>query len=68
MAGTIDYHRGRSRRHSGEAMKNRAPKLSEEQYACNFADIQRPLTAEQAMVESARCLFCFEAPCITACP
>ncbi len=49
-------------------MKNRAPKLSEEQYACNFADIQRPLTAEQAMVESARCLFCFEAPCITACP
>ena len=49
-------------------MKNHAPKLSPEQYACNFADIQRPLTSEQATVESMRCLFCFEAPCITACP
>jgi glutamate synthase (NADPH/NADH) small chain len=49
-------------------MKNPAPKLTAEQYACNFADIQGPLTSEQAMIESARCLFCFEAPCITACP
>ena len=49
-------------------MKNHAPKLRPEQYACNFADIQGAFTPDQAMVESARCLFCFEAPCITACP
>lgn len=49
-------------------MKNRAPQLSGEQYARNFAEIQAPLTREQAQVEAARCLFCFEAPCITACP
>ncbi len=49
-------------------MKHRAPKLTNEQYNCNFADIQGALTTEQAFVESARCLFCFEAPCITACP
>ena len=33
-------------------MKNRAPQLSEEQYASNFADIQNPLSGEQAAVES----------------
>ena len=49
-------------------MKNRAPGLTDAQYACNFADIQKPLTAAQAGIESSRCLFCFEAPCITACP
>jgi dihydropyrimidine dehydrogenase (NAD+) subunit PreT len=49
-------------------MKNRAPRLTDVQYACNFADIQKPLTSAQAFVESSRCLFCFEAPCITACP
>ena len=26
------------------------------------------LTPDQAAFESSRCLFCFEAPCITACP
>src|SRR5262245_24787069 len=61
----------RSRRpgRSREAlMKNRAPRLTDTQYTCNFADIQKPLTSAQAFVESSRCLFCFEAPCITACP
>jgi glutamate synthase (NADPH/NADH) small chain len=49
-------------------MRNPAPRLGPAQYACNFADIQKPFTAAQAAVEAARCLFCFEAPCITACP
>lgn len=49
-------------------MGNSAPRLTPEQYACNFADLHPPLTAEQAAFESSRCLFCFEAPCITACP
>jgi dihydropyrimidine dehydrogenase (NAD+) subunit PreT len=43
-------------------------RLKPEQYACNFADLHPALTLEQAAFESSRCLFCFEAPCITACP
>ena len=50
------------------AQQNPAPKLTPEQYACNFAELHPPLTGEQAAFEAARCLFCFEAPCITACP
>jgi glutamate synthase (NADPH/NADH) small chain len=50
------------------AMQNPAPRLPAEQYSCNFADLHPPLTATQAAFEASRCLFCFEAPCITACP
>ena len=49
-------------------LKNLAPRLPDAQYACNFADLHPPLTPDQAAFESSRCLFCFEAPCITACP
>lgn len=49
-------------------MDNPAPKLTPEQYSCNFADLHPPLTTDQAAFEASRCLFCFEAPCITACP
>jgi len=49
-------------------LDNPAPKLTPEQYSCNFADLHPPLTADQAAFEASRCLFCFEAPCITACP
>jgi glutamate synthase (NADPH/NADH) small chain len=45
-----------------------APKLSPEKYEQNFADITPPLNARQAAIESARCLYCFDAPCIQACP
>jgi dihydropyrimidine dehydrogenase (NAD+) subunit PreT len=34
----------------------------------NFADLHPPLTAHQAAVEAARCLFCDDAPCTEACP
>jgi len=33
-----------------------------------FADYKPALTAAQAVVEANRCLFCLDAPCITACP
>ncbi len=45
-----------------------APKLTAEQYEANFADINPPLTAGQAREETARCLFCYDAPCTAACP
>ncbi len=34
----------------------------------NFSDLHPPLTELQAQAESARCLFCHDAPCIEACP
>ncbi len=33
-----------------------------------FADIPAPLSSDQARVEAARCLYCFDAPCTRACP
>jgi len=34
----------------------------------NFADAHPPLTRHQALVESDRCYFCHDAPCVKACP
>ena len=31
-------------------------------------DLHPPLTAHEASVESDRCYFCYDAPCVTACP
>lgn len=31
-------------------------------------DLHRPLNAHEASVESDRCYFCYDAPCVTACP
>src|ERR1700719_338041 len=45
-----------------------APPLSAEQYEKNFAELVPPMTPSQAAIESARCLYCFDAPCIGACP
>jgi len=38
------------------------------EYAANFKDIHPPLTSPQALIESERCYFCFDAPCQSACP
>jgi dihydropyrimidine dehydrogenase (NAD+) subunit PreT len=43
-------------------------RLSKAEYAANFADLHPPLNAHEALVESDRCLFCYDAPCQTACP
>jgi dihydropyrimidine dehydrogenase (NAD+) subunit PreT len=34
----------------------------------NMAELQPAYTPQEAAVESSRCLFCFDAPCIMACP
>jgi dihydropyrimidine dehydrogenase (NAD+) subunit PreT len=49
-------------------LRETAPKLSPAQYEENFADITPPMSARQAAIESARCLYCFDAPCTIACP
>lgn len=34
----------------------------------NFAEISPAMTAAEALAESNRCLYCFDAPCMRACP
>ena len=43
-------------------------RLTCEQLADNFADLEPPLTTDEAVAEASRCLFCFDAPCTRACP
>ncbi|MGE3831817.1 MAG: FAD-dependent oxidoreductase, partial [Parvibaculaceae bacterium] len=43
-------------------------RLPKSRYADNFSDLHPPLTAHEALVESDRCYFCYDAPCQTACP
>ena len=45
-----------------------SPLLSADSLATNFADLKPPLRPQEALVEASRCLYCFDAPCITACP
>jgi glutamate synthase (NADPH/NADH) small chain len=45
-----------------------AGRLPDEAYRENFADIHPPLDRKAALVEANRCLFCYDAPCIEACP
>jgi glutamate synthase (NADPH/NADH) small chain len=42
--------------------------LTAEEYAAAFDDLAPPLTPQTALVEASRCYFCFDAPCIEACP
>ena len=49
-------------------LRETATPLSSEQYEKNFAEIVPPMTSAQAAIESARCLYCFDAPCMHACP
>ncbi len=43
-------------------------RLSPDDYAQNFSDLHPPLSFHEALVEANRCYFCFDAPCMEACP
>ena len=45
-----------------------AGRLAPGAYDANFADLHPPLARHEAMVEADRCYFCYDAPCMTACP
>ncbi|MCM5558588.1 NAD(P)-dependent oxidoreductase [Pleomorphomonas sp. JP5] len=45
-----------------------AGRLAADDYGKNFSDVHPPLSAHEAVVESDRCYFCFDAPCTNACP
>jgi dihydropyrimidine dehydrogenase (NAD+) subunit PreT len=49
-------------------LRNIAPKLSAEQYEKNFAELHPPFTKNQAVAEANRCLYCYDSPCMKACP
>lgn len=42
--------------------------LSPQQITDNFEDLHKPLNRLQAITEAARCTYCYDAPCIKACP
>ncbi|MGF1621564.1 MAG: NAD(P)-dependent oxidoreductase [Rhodomicrobiaceae bacterium] len=43
-------------------------RLEADAYLESFADLHPPLSRHEALVEADRCYFCYDAPCITACP
>lgn len=45
-----------------------AGRLSAAQLVENFADISPPLDRQAALIAAQRCLYCFDAPCVQACP
>jgi dihydropyrimidine dehydrogenase (NAD+) subunit PreT len=49
-------------------MKNIVSKLTVEQYEKNFQELHPPLSYGSALVESSRCLYCYDSPCMKACP
>ena len=45
-----------------------ANRLPSEQVENNFVDLHPPLSEHEALIASDRCYFCYDAPCVTACP
>jgi dihydropyrimidine dehydrogenase (NAD+) subunit PreT len=46
----------------------RGGRLAPAEYEANFGELYPPLDRKLALVEASRCYFCFDAPCIAACP
>jgi dihydropyrimidine dehydrogenase (NAD+) subunit PreT len=47
---------------------NLADKLTQEEYKKNFEELISPLTNNSAIIEANRCLYCYDSPCMKACP
>src|SRR6478736_3964337 len=43
-------------------------RLTPAEYEANFSDLHPSLDDHEALVASDRCYFCYDAPCMTACP
>ncbi|UWR04405.1 NAD(P)-dependent oxidoreductase [Ruegeria conchae] len=43
-------------------------RLSSDELTSNFTDLHPPLASHEAAVAADRCYFCYDAPCVTACP
>ncbi len=53
---------------SGTGPDISAGRLDGRHLADNFADIHPPLDRRTSLIEASRCYFCYDAPCIEACP
>lgn len=51
-----------------ETRNVQAGRLDSSDYEENFADLHPMLSRHEALVEADRCYFCYDAPCVTACP
>jgi dihydropyrimidine dehydrogenase (NAD+) subunit PreT len=49
-------------------MKNVVSKLTLEQYEKNFQELYPPLNYGTAKAEASKCLYCYDSPCMKACP
>src|SRR5262245_17998275 len=49
-------------------MNATVPTLTPEEFVRNFAEIAPPFDSKSALAEANRCLYCFDAPCASACP
>ncbi|MQQ10034.1 NAD(P)-binding protein [Epibacterium sp. SM1979] len=54
--------------HSHQASGIQAGRLTADDIATNFEDLHHPFDAHEAAVAADRCYFCFDAPCMQACP
>ena len=45
-----------------------AGRLNASELARNFDDVAPPLDRQRALIEASRCYYCYDAPCIQACP
>ncbi len=46
----------------------RPQRLPSDRLAANFEEVLPPYSGQEAATEAGRCLFCYDAPCIQACP
>jgi len=53
---------------SGHMAGISAGRLAPAEYEANFADLHPRLDRHEALVAADRCYFCYDAPCMTACP
>jgi len=54
--------------HGHQASGIVAGRLPEEEIAANFSDLHPAYAPHEAAVAADRCYFCYDAPCVTACP
>lgn len=52
----------------GDSLSANGAGLSAEELRRNFAEVKPGMRPKEAMEESNRCLYCYDAPCIKACP
>jgi dihydropyrimidine dehydrogenase (NAD+) subunit PreT len=53
---------------SKNSMNNIATKLTPKEYEENFAELKPAFTDAAAHAEANRCLYCYDSPCMAACP